>query len=315
MAIAVKKEKMAAVLEVSPFEEMSKDSHDWCRKNPVLRNRLKNFEIAETVKLDPRKWNEKLLRKALVSLVRYELKLFDVKVGDIIKDAKEAGPKGEIEGMGKVIKLYEKIGKEIAKKVSLALEEIEEDKGDNAKGLREGKKALKAMSAVDYKKLFAATGVKAQDALSDLATALGKGDDDESARDKAGRVADTDLDAAITEFDKRKDSAFDAIILLQKTGRKIAKNEDAGPELRAFGKDVEACNALCEDLIKALETYGSDLVDVLNDVRRDKLDAMKARKAASALGATAPYTKTADSVRTAIGKLNASFAKVQQVLK
>jgi len=315
VAIAVKKEKMTAALDVSPFEEMSRDSEAWCRKNPVLRGRMKNYAVAHTVKLDPRKWNEKILRKALKSLVRYELKLFDVKVGDIIKDAKEAGLKGEIEAQPKVLKLYDKIGKEIEKKVSLALEEIEEDKGDNAKGLREGKKAMKAMASVDFKKLFTGPGDKAQAALDALSRSLGRAGDDDAARDKAMDAADRALDVAITEFDKGRDAAEAAIILLQKTARKIVKNDAAGPELVAFGKEIEDANGVCEAMIDAIHTYSGELIDAMNAIRGDKLDQMKARKLAADLGATSRFTSSADKMKNMLAKLQKSFAKVQQALK
>lgn len=315
MAIAVKKEKMTAVLDVSPFAEMSKDTREWCEKNRFLKNKMKNYSASETVKLDPRKWNEKTLKKALAALVRYELKLLDVKIGDIVKDAKAGGMGGEIEAQPKVLKLYEKFGKEIEKKVSLALEEIVEDKGDNAKGLRDGKKALKAMASTDFKKLFTGPGDKAQATFDTLARALARAGDDEAARDKAMDVADRALDVALTEFDKGRDSAEAAIILLQKTARKIVKNEDAGPELVAFGKEIEAASGVIDAMIDAIHTYSGELVDALNAIRGGKLDQAKARKLGADLGATSRFTSSADKLKNVLAKLQKSFAKVQQALK
>lgn len=271
------KKSMTAVLDIDPREEMDDKVVKWINAHPVLKKKFPNYTYKETLELDPRKWDEKKLKKGLEALVRYELKILSHRVLETWKTVQKEGVKAEINAVKDLTKQYEKIGKEIEAKCSIALEEIASDKADNKKGLRDGKAALKKLESADLAKAFSGpreTVIKAFDTLS---SALTKASGNDKGQQAAYAEAAKSIDEARREFDGNAKDAEAAVDFLLKKGREFLKGEGRWPGL---GKSIIGNERAFNDFLSHMRAFDVDIDDAANDVKQKKLTAADATRKA-----------------------------------
>jgi hypothetical protein len=309
------KKKMKAVLKVEPWAEMDGKRKAWLLSIPAFAKTFKTIEYSEDVELDPRKWDPGKLSKALEALVRYELKLLDAGVGQWQKKVEKKGPLGQRDAERALPAFYKDTVKEIHDKCSLALDELAADKGDNRKGLRDGKAALRKLDAVDLDKIFAVPRAATASAFRDLAAALDKAGDDEKQKEAAFTAAAKAADTARKGFDGDGKDAQAAVKFLLKTASDIGKNKNANPVLIGFGKEIESYEKYLVLFSHKLDAFEIDLDEAANDIKGRKIDAKDAKVKASRMAGATSLDKSGGKVEDALYRLKSSFSAVEKELK
>ena len=308
------KTRMLAKLEVDSQSEMDSKVKDWIRKNPKLRKIFGKFTYSQAVELDERKWDARKLSKALEGLVRYELKQLSVAAWKTYGDLKPGDVKGEIKAIEKLGKTYDRISKAIDDKCVDALEELEEDKGDNKRGLKDGRTALKKLADVDLKNFFSGHGKAAASALEALAKALEKagGATGESA---AFTAASKTLDQTYKSFTDEAGDAVAAIDFLVKTSDTIHKNKETAESLNGFAAEIDGYEKTLSAFAKNLDCYGDQIQALSSAVEGGKLTAKLCRSKARDVSDTSRLDKSAADVKKALDALDKTFRSIEKELK
>ena len=146
------KKKIKAELKAYPLKEMGKEAREFITNSKDLTKKFAPIIWSKDVMLDPRKWTKKSLADGMLAVARYEMKLLAVRAAKIAKDAAAGGdPKKHEKALSKE---YDEVKKQIIDKVSLAVEEVEEDKGDNKKSLKDCKGAFDKLDKVDFDGMY-----------------------------------------------------------------------------------------------------------------------------------------------------------------
>lgn len=308
------KKMMMAKLDISSMSEMDKKCVDFINGIPAFKKKFKDYTYSEKLELDPRKWDEKKLTNAMKALVRWELKLLASRAAEWNAKIQKQGPKAQKEAERNLPKYYDKIGKQIDDKCSVALEELASGKGDNKRGLRDGKAALKKLADVDLGNLFSGPGSSASKVMIALAKELEKHTDDRKI-EAAYAGAIKLLDAARKSYDDMADDAASAIKFLKKTADGIKKNKETAPELDAFGQKISGYDKAFKNFEADLKAFEVDMDDVAIDTKSRKLDPRLCRSKASRISNTSSHDRGAKAVKAALADLRKDFLAVEKVLK
>lgn len=325
---AVGKKKMKAVLKVKPLAEMHKKTEKWIRSDMgLMKIFLGHIQYTEEVTLDPRKWNPGSLSKALQALVRYELKLLDQAAMDVMKDWEDADDKTKKKLRTKIEKSYKDLVKKMHDKCSLALEEVEADKGDNKKGLRDGKAALGRLQSVNVDKVLSAPRTIILTALGTLNAELfeaeklinsenyndqKKGSD---AADKAAKKALKQISASRQVLAGNAKDCKVAIKFLNQTAKNISKNDETNPKLDEFGKMIEKYQPDLARFLGSIDRF-EDLVSQTEKMIQGKnVSAFNANAFAGYLRDAKKMEKDANKVQSALTALRKKFGEVEKELK
>lgn len=313
--MAADKTKMKAELDVDPFEEADKKVKDWAKTIPLFVKKLKNVTYSDTLELDPRKWNEKKLTKALEELVRYELKIFAVRAAEYHKTALKEGPRGQLAAEKGLPKDYLELEKDVTDKCSTALEELAADKGDNKKALRDGKAAVKELAKQDLKKIFSTARTEIAAAFTALSSDLKKAMDQEKAKDAAALKARNVMDKARAAYDKDFEDSLSVLSDMLQTAGQTLKNAEANAALKTYSKLVLDYEDTFGNYAGAGREFETDMDEAANDVSARKLDSEDAKKKAAAFLKLNKPDSAAAAVETAAGKLAKAFADTEKELK
>lgn len=317
-------------------ESKSKAPPAWFDACPALKKLDSTIDVKRTLELDPRKWSKKTLEDGVYAVARYELAIYatsisgyekkilkalpkdkkratlDKNAKDISKEVKSELDKAESE----VAKLHKKLSKAISDKVSLALDEVENDKGDNKKALAAGKEALKKFAQVD-EKMFSHLTDDVFHAMDALARELKDADEKETAQ--AYKVGKSMMTSCQKDFNGSAKEVQNVAKYLLFKGDKMAKDKNAAPALQDIGKQLSANGPLKSALNKissAVDDFGKSLDEMARMVGNGKASAEEMKAAASQFKkdhsdkdkALAEASKHMD----AIGK---AFNKAQQQVK
>ncbi|QDY70925.1 hypothetical protein [Qingshengfaniella alkalisoli] len=304
-------------MKVDPTKEVDDKLGKWLKEQPKAKSMLKPIEAKAKLAVDPRKWNDKKITDAMYAGARMEFQIFAQRVHDI-KTAVEKGKKkpGDVEGDLK--KAYDKLKRYASVAAEDTAKEIEADKGDNAKALRQGKAALREAAKVDFGKVFSGPRSLTIDALNDAAKAAA--DDSGKAGGNApakGRTStDKRIDTAQSDFRKSGKNAEAAIEYLVKMAKDTAKNKDASPLLRSFAEDIrKAQKAGLDKFASALGLFGK----LLDQAEAEMNDPKKTARTCTKIVGELEKFKSVDTVSqkagTTIKKLEADFRKIEKELK
>lgn len=310
------KEKMKVKLTIDPFQELDKGGKTWIEDSKELKKTIKDFDYTDTVELDPRKWSEKKLEDALQALVRYELKLFAVRFNKIQgKVGKSASDKEKDKANDELLDAYKELVKDANDKISLALDEVVKDKGDNKKGLRDGKSALKELEKLDLKKMISATRVQLVAALNGLAAELKKAGAQEKAKQAAGARAGSLIDQARAVYDQQSNAATEAMVDLLESAEATLTNKEANSALKAYASLVKTEFDAFSDFKGAANDFEAAIEAAAVDVTSGKLDEVKARQRAAKLAKLTGPDGYATTAQKAVATLAKAFANVEKELK
>lgn len=326
--MAGKVEKVSIQFQIDPFQEMDKSTRDWCILRPALKKKLKPIPFSEKAEVDTRKWPADEIEEELRAHARMDLKIFDVAVLDQIKAVDKARDreKGLADAEKKISSYYDKLSKDIERKLLRALDEI---KGgdDDTKAFAEGKAALKKLEDVDLELVFkevahgAAAALRAIHAKVDTEALKGgegkDGKDGKGGKDQA--KAEKDMAKAYLECAKRLselskqlksngEEAKAAIEFLQKTGKKISRNKKFSDEMNAFGAMIVRYKPTFDKYVSAVVGFQGSLEAYIAEV---KLEDITEREASAMAKAIEPQTEGAKAAR----EVNAAFRDLSRTFK
>lgn len=281
------KKKFTVDTEINFFgETRTKKAPDWFVASPKLSKMKTGIPIKRDLELDPRKWKKKDLEDGVYAVARYELALAATVMSGLEKDIQKAMKAkkekkftkdtkklgGDIETeIGKAEaefeKLHKKLSKTIKDKVSLALDGVESDDGDNKKALAMGKEALKRFDNLDTDNLFKGTTLMVVKLLADLARDVAA--EGEGAAPKAFRKAQSAMSAAEKDFLSKAKSAQNAMKYLMDQGGKMAKDKKAAPELQKVGAKLSSgpVKSAMQKVSAAVDDYESSLKETADFIK------------------------------------------------
>lgn len=263
----VKKTKFTINKAINPFgETKGKSPPMWLNFAPKEAKKISTIDVKRTMMLDQRKWKKKDIEDGCYAVARYELALFATqlagieksllkkanihlkakykKVDDIINGKevdKDAGLKKAFEEAGKdTVKIYGQLTKKLADKISIALDEVESDKGDNSKSLASCKDALRKFNGIKSNDLFQVpmtmviATLQQQAKLARMTDKEKQGVDLAKEHDKAKKA----VREAESKFESASKDAKSAAEGLLDTGAKMAKDTGADPKLQNLGKAI-----------------------------------------------------------------------------
>lgn len=280
------KAKISVDTKISPFAEAKGKEPEWFAARPKLRGKLKDIHIKETLTLDPRKWKKKHLQEGVYSVARYELARFATVLSTIQKDIDKAFPPKETKKFiannrketsdqkkaldaaeKKVMTTWAKLAGEIEDKVSLALEEVESDKGDNKKAIARGKAALAKFKTLKIEGIYAKISEDVKKVMGKLATDLKA---DAESKD-AWTTAEKGIKACIADFEGDTKTSQDVAKFLLDTGADMKKNKDAAPEMQKLGEMILSKRSPLDKMSDTVDAFEGELNGILKDVQAGKM--------------------------------------------
>jgi len=324
-------EEIKLNFKISPFMEMDAKREATIRKDKnqakawdTLKKKLKDWPVAEKISVNPKKWNEKSLVKELLGVARMELKIFDHRVGQEIDKAK-----GNVAAAEKLIlKHYNTAQKMVMEKITSAIDEIEQDKADDLKALKDGKAALNKVDDFDPVMVFREATAAAGKELDDFAKKF-----DEEMREKkraeegkqpwdddnlqiAVQFCEGNLKQVREKFERDTDIGIKAIDYLEKIAEKTAKNKDVHPDLQKFGKDIQVLDKSCfAPWRKEVKGYVNSYEVVLKMISGKSLSPATLNKLKTLVANPSAGASTGGLVNKQLKDLNKRFKALEKELK
>lgn len=344
----VKKTKFTINKAINPFgETKAKSPPMWLNFAPKEAKKISEIEVKRTMMLDGRKWKKKDIEDGCYAVAKYELALFATqmssveksllkkanihlkskykKVDDIIngKDAdKDAGLKKVFEDGGKeTVKLYNQLVKKLEDKISIALDEVESDKGDNSKSLSACKDALRKFNGIRSGDLFQMpmttmiTTLQQQAKLDRMTEKEKQGVDVGKEQEKAKKA----VREVESKFESKSKEAKAAIEGLLDTGEKMAKDVGADPKLQNLGKaiaDKGPVFSTLKALLGNIDAVSRKKDEAVNLVLKGDVPAHSAAKLAKEFETyLSKCTTLLSKAQTEVGNVEKKYKKVEKELK
>lgn len=336
------KKDFAIDITINPYGECRKsEAPAWFTARPKLTKLVTDIKIKRTLKLDARKWRKKDLEDGVYAVAKYDLAIFSTaltkleqeidKVFDKNKerakqkrDAKfyrnsKEESKEESSSLStaekKVAALWKKLDKSINDKISLALDDVEADKGDNKSAMAAGKKALKVFDSIDTKGMFSKPVADVVSALSSLAKDIRK---DPSGAAAAFKKTSSALSKVESDYDQVAKNAGKVAKMFLTLGEKMAKDKKSDGELQAFGAKLAKgdMKSTLQKLTDDIKDMGDDLDDLVGFIAKGGHDAMAVAQRANKFKAAHEKKKnSADKATSELRKLSVDFKKIEKKLK
>ncbi len=301
------KKPIKAEMKIYPMKEMDKPSRAAIDGNAKLKKLFAVMTYSEMVEVDPRKWNAKSLAEGMANVARYELKLLATSVSQsVTNDAKTFEKEATAS-----YKRYEKI---IIDKVSKALDEIKDDKGDNKKAFKEGKDLFEDLDRAGWAKLFADPTKAITDALTLLVRAAEKAGDNPAGSRKAQLAAQKVVKSEIGNFGKSRSVVNDAVGTLDKLTKELRKNDEVAPELTEFGKILTKHGKVFDTVLDECNAYEKVLQEIDKALEVDEIDDTDAKKLFIQIRSMSGPEKAAKAAASMGKKLKVEFTAIKKKL-
>lgn len=329
------KKKFSIDMKINPYGEFKGEkAPDWFDARPKLTKLVTEIEVKRSMELDPRKWKQKDLEQGVYAMARYELKVFATALNSMQKtidgvippkDQKKrkfSDTKGETKEETKALSdvekkvssLWKKVSQKISDKVSLALDDVEADKGDNQKSLAAGKAAIKQFESIDMGKLFAEPLDDVAEAFTHMTKAMRKGAQAEQVF-PAGLKR---VNAIVAAYEKNGKNAGKIAHMFVQQGKKITKDKNSDPELQAFGKLVEKGDVAdrLDKLVSNVDAMSKDFDNLVTFLTKGQGDvAVVASRGSKFVKDHASKRGSARDAENAMVKLVKEFRKIEKKLK
>lgn len=307
--------KMKAKLKVNPDKEMKPATNNWIKDNPKLAKLFKKPLIyTEDIELNPKKWTEGKLTKALVVLVRPELQLLAVRVAALMKKAETAKSTSE---QNKVIKAVEStvaaMQKDIDAKCAEALDELASGSGDAKAALAKGKKAMSEIGKLDVSGVLAKHIDLAMDDATYCYGYLSKGEDDEAKRAMAS--CHKEREASLSYLKGEGKQAQNVAKFLIALGQSL-KGHDNG-QLDHFGKIIRTTDVQphLKKLVADMDTLIGTIEKFSAELKKGNLTASEALKWKNEFKKMGSMQKSADKAVKSMKNLKDDFKKIEKQIK
>lgn len=315
----------------------------WFAARPKLSGIIQEIKVKRSMKLDARKWKKKDLENGVYAVAKYDLAVFATALSNMEKDidkvfaANKANGKAKRDakffrntkddtkeetaaltsGEKRVTALWKKVSKSIDDKVSLALDEVESDKGDNKKALAVGKQALKVFDRMETKEMFAAPIQRVLSTMKTLSIQVGKAKEGEDTDDYF-RSALREMRDIESDYDLIAKSTGKVARMFVSLGDKLSKDKNADGQIQKFGESLVKgdMKSNLETLTKNIKDLGKDMDMLVNYIAKGEHSAKEvAAKAAKFKGDHEKKKGSATAITAEMRKLATEFKKIEKDLK
>lgn len=308
---------MTAKLSVAPDQEMKKDAKEYVTKTKVKKIKTlysKPITYEEKIDLNPKKWDEKKLSKAMAVLVRPELQLMAQRVADYKKKAdKDKSLGGEIKMIGALEDIHKKIVKKIEESCANALEDLASGKSEAKAGIAQGKKAMAQINKLNIDDLF---NYCANDAMefARLASENIQAGDEKDTQVFMAMAHKQTLDTIKLLGEEGKQAQNVAKFLLS-IGKKLKGHENG--QLADFGARIMKDDVQPElaKLDSDMDKLEKELTSFAAEFKGGKMSKASADKWQKDFKQMKSMQKTADKAEKAMKSLQADFKKIEKDLK
>lgn len=329
---------------INPYGECKNNQPPaWFAARPKLASIVQEIKVKRSMKLDARKWKKKDLESGVYAVAKYDLAVFATALsnmerdidkvfeankqnGKVKRDAKffrntKDDTKEEIAaltaGEKRVTALWKKISKNIDDKVSLALDEVESDKGDNKKALAVGKQALKVFERIETKEMFAEPIRRVLATFKTLAVKVGHAKEGEDTGDYF-KQALREMRDIENDYDLVARSTAKVAKMFVTLGDKLVKDKNADPEIQKFGESLAkgTVKSDLETMIRNIKDLGKDMDVMVNFLAKGNHDASAITVKAGKFKSDHEKKKgSANTLTEDMRKLATEFAKIEKKLK
>lgn len=314
MAVAEKK-KIKAELKLYPLKEMTKEARDFIGKSKELSKVYGPILFSKDLMLDPRKWTKKSLSDAMAAYVRYEMKILCVRVGEAAKAEKAGKAAKDPKKIEKELsKSYEDMKKEIINKVSLGLDEVEADKGDNAKNLKDCKAAFGKLEKVDFDWMYKGPRESVLETLESLVDELADEPDEKESAKFLSQCA-AFVSESVKAFKDNGKEATDAVDTLLKAAKTTKANKGAAPELIAYAETVLKQEGKINSVLAKSKSFSSALETTEKLLKGGKVTENQAKLQVAIFKKLSKLDNSAKDTLAACKKLKPAFQKIEKSLK
>lgn len=338
------KKDFAIDVTINPYGECKKSEPPaWFAARPKLTGIIQDIKVKRTMKLDARKWKKKDLESGVYAVAKYDLALFSTALTSMEKDIDKVFLANKEKAKAKrdakfykntkddtkeeaaaltaaekrVTALWKKVSKSIDDKVSLALDEVEADKGDNKKAIAVGKQAIKVFDNISTKELFADPIQRVLSTLKMLAIQVGKAKEGED-KDQYFKSALRDLRDIESDYELTAKSTSKVAKMFIALGDKLSKDKNADGEIQKFGESLVKGNMKSNltTLTKNVKDLGKDMDMLVNFIAKGDHDASTISSKASKFKNDHDKKKgSANAVTAEMRKLATEFKKIEKKLK
>lgn len=338
------KKDISIDIAINPYGECKGDAAPaWFAARQKLSGIIQEIKVKRTMKLDARKWKKKDIESGVYAIAKYDLALFATALGSMEKNIDKAFSANKANAKTKrdakfyrntkddtkeeaaaisdaekrVTSLWKKVSKSIEDKVSLALDEVESDKGDNKKALAVGKQALKVFDRIETKQMFADPIQRALNALKHLSLQIGKAKQGEDTDDYF-KAALRELRDIESDYDLVAKSTSKVAKMFVTLGEKLSKDKNADGEIQKFGESLVkgSMKSNLETLSKNIKDLGKDLDMLVNFIAKGDHDAKTiAAKAGKFKSDHEKKKGSANAITAEMRKLSTEFGKIEKKLK
>lgn len=253
---------MNAKLSLAPLKskEIKPEIRAWMNTDKDVKKVFaKPIVYQEKIDLNPKKWNEGKLAKAMEGLVRPEMQLLANRISDIKKKTEGTRSPKEQKAMLKGLEgALDDVIARIQDKCSEALDELASGKGEAQAGIALGKKTMAKLNTLSVEGLFKK---HAQTGLDSIKKWEGAKDKDAAMKD-----AEKNIKTAIDDLKGTGKDAQNVAKFLLDTGKKL-KGHDNG-QLAKFGEQI-----MKKELHPQLQKLDADM-DKLEDVLTSYADVL-----------------------------------------
>ena len=309
------KKKIKAELKVYPLKEMTKEARDFISNSKELAKKYGPIVWSKDIMVDPRKWTKKSLADGMAAVARYDMKILCVRVAEAAKAEKNGkGEKDQKKTEKELSKSYEEIKKEILDKVSLAIDEVEADKGDNAKNLKDCKAAFGKLEKVDFDWMYKGPRQSLLETFEGLAEELADEPDEKRVAKVLGQCADW-VAEAIAGFKENGKEATEAVDTLLKAAKTTKANKGAAPELIAYAEKVLKQEGKISSVLAKSKSFSDALDTAQKLVKSGTVTANQAKLQVAIFKKLSRLDNSAKDTLSAAKKLKPEFQKIEKSLK
>lgn len=312
---AGEKKKIKAELKVYPLKEMTKDARDLISKSKELTKLYGPIVWSKDILVDPRKWTKKSLSDGMAAVARYDMKILCVRVAEAAKAEKAGkGAKDPKKLEKDLSKAYEDVKKDVLDKVSLAIDEVEADKGDNAKNLKDCKAAFGKLEKVDFDWMYKGPRESLLETFEGLVEALGDEPDEKRLAKVLSQCADW-VAEAIDGFKENGKEAADAVDTLLKAAKATKANKGAAPELISYAEKVLKQEGKISSVLSKSKSFSDALETAQKLVKGGKVTENQAKLQVAIFKKLSKLDTSAKDTLDAAKKLKPEFQKIEKSLK
>ena len=316
MAVGDKKD-MKAVMKINPWAEMKKHQKEWFQENFSKNRKVQMWSYERKAKLDPREWDANKLDKAIKALVRYECVLFASRTEEWIKKISKAKDQDKVlkEAQQKLPGYFLEIHKKMTLKMDKAMDELEQDKGDNKEAIGAGKEMFDKFKELDAKEIYDDVSDDVVQAMAELSKALGKAGEDAEKKEAAMSAAASSLKSIETAWRGVIKTKSSVVKELNTKAAKMSKDKKSDPTMQKIGLQVTRLKSDTKKVLGDMAMFQKELKQLYGECFDEKIDERRVKMWADRFKAGSKLYSGAATLQNKISPVKKTYKAAASKLK